>query len=109
MRKFNLITGLIGFGLFATSAIQAQTPKDASVTVNTTGCLVRADRAHQYSMTDDTGKKFELIPDNGVNMKRHVGQKVMVTGTETMRKRGEREGVEYLRVNQVKRVDAACQ
>lgn len=26
MGKFNLIAGLIGFGLFATSAIQAQTP-----------------------------------------------------------------------------------
>jgi hypothetical protein len=41
-------------------------------------------------------------------MKKHVGQKVMITGTETKVKRGEREGVEYLRVNQVKRVDSAC-
>ena len=110
MVKFNLIAGLIGFGLFATSATQAQTPvpKGASEIVNTTGCLVRADKAHRYSMTDDSGKTFELIPDNGVNMKKHVGQKVMITGTETKVKRGEREGVEYLRVNQVKRVDSAC-
>ena len=110
MGKFNLITGLIGFGLFATSAIEAQTavPKDASQIVNMTGCLVRTDKAHQYSVTDDTGKTFELLPDNGINMKKHVGQKVMITGTETKRKKGEREGVEYLRVNQVKRVDTSC-
>jgi hypothetical protein len=111
MGKFNLIAGLIGFGLFATSATQAQTPvpKHASVTINTTGCLARTDRPHQYLMTaDDTGQTFELLPDNGINMKKHVGQKVMITGTETKRKKGEREGVEYLRVNQVKRVDASC-
>jgi hypothetical protein len=83
-------------------------PKGASETINTTGCLVRADKAHQYSVTDDTGKTFELLPGNGINMKKHVGQKVMITGTETKRKEGEREGVEYLRVNQVKRVDASC-
>ena len=110
MGKFNLIAGLIGFGLFATSATQAQTPvpKGASKTINMTGCLARADKAHQYSMTDDTGKTFELLPDNGINMKKHVGQKVMVTGTVTKRKKGESEGVEYLRVNQVKRIDASC-
>ena len=110
MGKFNLIAGLIGFGLFATSATQAQTPvpKGASEIINTTGCLVRTDKAHQYSVTDDSGKTFELVPDNGINMKKHVGQKVMITGTETRRKKGEREGVEYLRVNQVKRIDASC-
>jgi hypothetical protein len=110
MGKFNLVAGLIGFGLFATSAIQAQTPvpKGASETINTTGCLVRTDKAHQYSVTDDAGKTFELLPDKGINMKKHVGQKVMITGTVTKRTKGESEGVEYLRVNQVKRVDASC-
>jgi hypothetical protein len=110
MSKFNLIAGLIGFGLFATSATQAQSPapKGASEIINTTGCLVRTDKAHQYSMTDETGKTFELLPDNGINMKKHVGQKVMVTGTVTKRRKGESAGVEYLRVNQVKRVDASC-
>jgi hypothetical protein len=111
MGKFNLIAGLVGFGLFATSATQAQTPlpKFASETVNTTGCLVRADRPHQYSVTDDAGTKFELLSgNNGVNIRKHVGQKVMVTGTVTKRKQGEREGVQYLRVDQVKRVNASC-
>ncbi len=110
MGKFNLIAALIGFGLFATSATQAQTPvpKHASETINATGCLARTDRAHQYSLTDDSGRTFELVADNGVNMHKHVGQKVMITGTETKRKKGEREGVEYLRVNQVKRVNSSC-
>ncbi len=102
MGKFNLIAAVIGFGLFATSAAQA------SETINATGCLVRTDKAHQYSLTDDSGKTFELVADNGVNMRKHVGQKVMITGTETKRKKAEREGVEYLRVNQVKRVNASC-
>jgi len=110
MGKFNLIAGLIGFGLFATSAIPAQTevPKDASLIVNTTGCLVRTDKAHQYSITDESGKTFDLISGDGINMKKHVGQKVMVTGTVTKQKKGEREGVEYLHVDQVKRIDKSC-
>jgi len=110
MGKFNLIAaGLIGFGLFVTSASQAQSlPGDTTETINTTGCLVRTDKAHEYSITDNTGKTFELLPDKGVDMKKHVGQKVMITGNVTKRKKGDSEGVEYLRVNQVKRVDASC-
>jgi hypothetical protein len=110
MGKFNLLAGLIGFGLFATSAIQAQapTPKPESVTVNTTGCLVRTDKAHQYSITDESGKTFELLSGDGINMKKHVGQKVMVTGIMTKERKGAREGVEYLRVDQVKRIDKSC-
>ncbi len=49
-----------------------------------------------------------MIPGDGINMKKHVGQKVMVTGTVTKQKKGEREGVEYLRVDQVKRIDTSC-
>ena len=110
MSKFNLIAGLIGVGLFATSATQAQTPvpKYASETVNTTGCLVKTDKAHQYSITDDSGKTFELLSGDGINMRKHVGQKVMVTGVVTKEKKGAREGVEYLRVDQVKRIDKSC-
>jgi hypothetical protein len=111
MGKFNLIAGLIGFGLFATSATQAQNslPRDATQTINTVGCLANTDRPHQYSLTtDDTGQTFELLSDNGINIHKHVGQKVMITGTVTKEKRGEREGVEYLRLNQVKRVDGSC-
>jgi hypothetical protein len=102
MLKLNLITGFIGFALFSTVATQAK-----DTTVNLTGCLVQGQRAHEYSVTDDSGKTFELLPDRGVYMKKHLGQKVMVTGSVTRQKQAT-DNFEYLRVNQVKRVDASC-
>ena len=114
MKKSNLKATLgLAACLFAVPALYAST------TVNVTGCLARGARAHQYTTTDNTGKTFGLIaePGTAVNMHKHVGQEVMVTGTAAKAKKARREAAksgtpadnEYLRVNQIKEVSGSCQ
>lgn len=91
----------------------------ASTTVNMTGCLARGARTHEYTATDNTGKTFGLIAQQGagVNIKKHVGQEVMVTGTLAKAGRERHEATktgtpvydEYVRVYQIKRVSPSCQ
>jgi len=113
MRAINLLTliaGLVSFGVFITPA------RATTEIANLTGCLARGARAHQYSLKDDNGTTYGLLPSSGLNMKRHVGQKVMITGSVIKAKREQREAREsgavpeneYLRVDQVKKVSASC-
>jgi hypothetical protein len=114
MRGLNLtlMAGLIGFGFFITP-----TTKGSTEVANLTGCLVRGDRVHQYSLTDGNGTTYGLLPYKGINMKKHVGETVRVTGWVIKAKKEQREAQdtgnpvdnEYLRVNQVKTVSASCQ
>jgi hypothetical protein len=90
---------------------------NASTMVNTTGCLARGAGAHEYTTTDSNGKTFGLLPGPGINMKKHVGQEVMITGDvikakkarHEVRKNGTTAEEEYLRVNQIKEVSKSCQ
>jgi hypothetical protein len=109
--NLTLIAGLIGFGLFVTPMTKGSTE-----VANLTGCLVRGDRVHQYSLTDENGMTYGLVPYKGVNMKKHVGETVRITGWVIKAKKEQREAREsgtsvdneYLRVNQVKRVSPSC-
>jgi sporulation protein YlmC with PRC-barrel domain len=109
--NLTLIAGLVGIGLFVTP-----TTKGSTEVANLTGCLARGDRPHQYSLTDGNGTTYGLLPDASVNMKKHVGQTVRVTGMVIKAKKEQREAqesgnpvdTEYLRVNQVKKVSASC-
>jgi hypothetical protein len=106
-----LIAGLVGFGLLVTPTTKASTE-----VANLTGCLVRGDRPHQYSLTDNNGMTYGLVPYRDINMKRHVGQTVNISGWVIKGKREQREAREsgtpvaneYLRVNGVKRVSPSC-
>ncbi|HEY3824414.1 MAG TPA: hypothetical protein VGL82_07630 [Bryobacteraceae bacterium] len=106
-----LIAGLVGFGLLFTPTTKASTE-----VANLTGCLVRGDRPHQYSLTDNNGTTYGLVPSREVNMKRHVGQTVNISGWVIKAKREQREAREsatpatneYLRVNRVKRISPSC-
>jgi hypothetical protein len=115
--NLNLITGFVGFGLLAipaTSVVSAEPKGDK--TVNLTGCLANGDRTHEYSIKDQSGQNFELLPAAGMNMKKHVGQAVMVTGRVAKAKRerdeareaGKPADSEYLRVYQLKSVNPSC-
>jgi hypothetical protein len=109
--NFTVIAGLMGFGFFA-----VPTTKGSTEVANLTGCLVRGDRAHQYSLTDGNGTTYGLVPYKGIDMKKHVGETVRVTGWVIKAKKEQREAEEsgtpvdneYLRVNQVKRVSPSC-
>jgi hypothetical protein len=112
MKALNLtvVSALVGFGILVT-------PMAGSTEVaNLTGCLARGDRAHQYSLTDGNGTTYGLVPYRDINMKKHVGQTVRVTGWVIKAKKEQREAREsgapvdneYLRVNQVKKVSQSC-
>ena len=91
----------------------------ASTTVNMTGCLARGARAHQYTATDNPGENYGLTAESGtgVNIKKHVGPEVMVTGTVVKGAKARREAAktgtapddQYLRVDQIKKVSPSCQ
>jgi hypothetical protein len=114
MKALNLtvMAGLMGFGLFVTPMTKGSTEVS-----NLTGCLARGDRAHQYSLTDSNGTTYGLLPDKGIDMKRHVGQTVNVSGWVIKAKKEQREAQEsgtpvdneYLRVNHVKKISPSCQ
>ncbi len=109
--KLTLIAGVVTAGLFVPPVTKA-----SSEIANVTGCLVQGDRIHQFSLTDENGTTYGLVPGKNVTMKRHVGQKVAVTGQVIKAKREQREAREdgkpvdndYLRVDQVKRVEGSC-
>lgn len=105
MKKSNL-TAKIGLA----ACLLAVPVLNASTTINMRGCLARSAKAHEYTATDNSGKTFGLIAEPGVNMHKHVGQEVMITGNVTKSKRTRRVAAdEYLRVNQIKEVSASCQ
>ena len=109
--NLTLIAGLAAFGLLVTPMVKASTE-----VANLTGCLAQGARAHQYSLTDDNGTTYGLVPYRDINMKRHVGQTVQVTGWVIKAKKEQREATEsgapvdneYLRVNRVKKVSQSC-
>jgi hypothetical protein len=113
-RNLTLMAGLVGVGLFVTPTTKASTE-----VANLTGCLALGDRAHQYSLKDENGTTYGLVPDASINasMKRHVGQTVNVSGWVIKAKKEQREAREsgtpvdneYLRVNHVKKISPSCQ
>ena len=112
--NLTLIAGLVGFGLFVTPMTKGSTE-----VANLTGCLARGDSAREYSLTDENGTTYGLVPDARINasMRRHVGQTVSVSGWVIKAKREQRESREsgapvdneYLRVNNVKKISPSCQ
>jgi hypothetical protein len=114
--NFKLIA-LASFGLLLMPSLATRSSEaKASTTINTVGCLARGETPHEYSVTNGTGTTYGLLPENGINMSKHVGEKVMITGTVTKAKRERREAREsgtpadnqYLRVDQIKMVSPSC-
>lgn len=73
--NLTLITGLVGFGLFVTPMTKGSTE-----VANLTGCPARGDRAHQYAPKDENGTTYGLVPYKGINMRKHVGETVNISG-----------------------------
>jgi hypothetical protein len=72
---------------------------------------------HEYAMTDNIGERYGLRPEGGINVRKHVGQEVMVTGDVMKAKKERREASRngnpvddrYLRVYQIKEMNQSCQ
>ena len=88
-----------------------------SVTVS--GCLQNGDEANEFSITGEDGKNYDL-PSSSVDLSKHVGHKVTVTGTfkaeSYAKEKGEEEANEKkeapeagdIRVTNLKMVSDSC-
>jgi len=106
-----LVLGLV-FGAITLIAQDTEKSKDATVTV--TGCLQKGDEPGEYSITGEDGKRYGLH-GKGVDLSKHLGHKVTVTGTKVREENEEKEkketgGGEYadLRVSNVKHISETC-
>jgi hypothetical protein len=66
-------------GMYVTAAGFAQT-KAAGGKTTVTGCLQKGDEADEFSITGEDGKTYGLR-STAVDLSKHLGHKVTVTGT----------------------------
>ncbi len=67
------------FGLYCTPTGFAQ-EKSAGGETTVTGCLQKGDEADEFSITGEDGKTYGLR-SSAVDLSKHLGHKVTVTGT----------------------------
>src|SRR5438876_4329076 len=118
VRLFVLITVSLVFGFYCILAGLAQA-KAAGGKTTVTGCLQKGDEADEFSITGEDGKTYGLR-SSAVDLSKHLGHKVTVTGTlkaESYEKeKGEREENEKkeaveagdIRVTNLKMVSDTC-
>jgi hypothetical protein len=84
-----LLGGLMLVGLPLSVAGRVPGPEVKPKPVTVTGCLEKADEEGEFIITDESGKKYELISKT-VALADHVGHKVTVKGTEVAAKEAEK-------------------
>ena len=105
----------LGLGSLAWTTQENQTKTKAAKSVTVTGCLQKGDEAGEYSVTGEDGKHYGLRGSNSVDLSKHLGHKVTVTGTK-MREENEKKekneagGGDYadLRVTNIKHLSESC-
>lgn len=102
----------LSLGTIALPAQENQTKGGKGVTV--TGCLQKGDEAGEYSITGEDGKHYGLRSKT-VDLSKHMGHKVTVTGTKMREENEEKErneagGGEYadLMVTNLKMISEGC-
>lgn len=88
--------------------------KSESKTV--TGCLQKGDEPNEYSITDASGKTYEMRSSQ-VKLAEHLGHKVTVTGRlkgetdedEEREAKGSTKEAGYIQVTKLAMVSASCQ
>jgi hypothetical protein len=107
----------LSLGSVASTAQENQTKATKHKAVTVAGCLQKGDEAGEYAITSDDGKRYGLH-SKAVDLSKHVGHKVTVTGTkmhEANEEKKEQEkkeagGAEYadLRVTDVTHISESC-
>ena len=108
----------LSFGSMVLVAQENQTKTKSGQAVTVTGCLQKGDEPGEYSLKSEDGKLYGLHSKT-VDLSKHLGHKVTVTGTKIREKNEQKEehekkeagGGEYadLRVTNLKHVSEACQ
>jgi hypothetical protein len=105
----------LGLGSLAWTAQENETKTKSGKSVMVTGCLQKGDEAGEYAVTSEDGKRYGLHESTGVDLSKHLGHKVTVTGTKMreeneQKEKSEARGGEYadLRVTNVKHISETC-
>ncbi len=105
----------LGLGSLAWTTQENQTKTKGGKSVTVTGCLQKGDEAGEYAVTGEDGKRYGLHESSGVDLSKHLGHKVSVTGTKMREENEEKEkheagGGEYadLRVTNIKHISETC-
>src|SRR6267378_2229225 len=105
----------LSLGSLAWTAQESQTKTKSGKAVTVTGCLQKGDEAGEYSITSEDGKRYGLR-SKSVDLSKHLGHKVTVTGTKMREEKEEKEekqagGGEYadLQVTNLKMISQSCQ
>jgi len=106
-----------GLYLVTAGGVRASAAGKKDLTV--TGCLQKGDEANEFSITGEDGKSYDLT-SSSVELSKHVGHKVTVTGTfkaeSYSKEKGEKEANEKkeapeagdIRVTSLKMVSDSC-
>jgi hypothetical protein len=104
----------LGLGSLAWTAQEDQTKTKGGKSVTVTGCLQKGDEAGEYSVAGEDGKRYG-VRSKSVDLSKHLGHKVTVTGTKMReeneeKKKNEAGGGEYadLRVTDIKHISETC-
>lgn len=87
-----------------------------SETKSVTGCLQKGDEPNEYSITDTSGKTYEMRSSN-VKLADHLGHKVTVTGRlkgetdedEEREAKGSKKESGYIQVTNLTMISTSCQ
>jgi hypothetical protein len=105
----------LGLGSLAWTAQEPETKTKGGKNVTVTGCLQKGDEAGEYAVTAEDGKRYGLHESSGMDLSKHLGHKVTVTGTKMREENEPKEkheagGGEYadLRVTNIKHISETC-
>ena len=105
----------LGLSSLAWTSQENQTKAKSGKSLSVTGCLQKGDEAGEFSVTGEDGKRYGLHSSNSVDLSKHLGHKVTVTGTKMREENEEKEkkeagGGEYadLRVTNIKHISETC-
>ena len=105
----------LGLGSLAWTAQENDTKMKGGKSMTVTGCLQKGDEAGEYTVMNEDGKRYGLHESSGVDLSKHVGHKVSVTGTKMReaneaKEKHEAGGAEAadLRVTNVKHISETC-
>ena len=115
VRNVLVLVLALSFGSIASIAQESQTKTKSGKSMTVTGCLQKGDEAGEYSITGEDGKRYGLR-SKSVDLSKHMGHKVTVTGTKMREENEEKEKKEAgqgeyadLRVTNIKHISESCQ
>ena len=114
LHKVSILALVLAFGSVSLIAQENQEKSTRGNKVTVTGCLQKGDEAGEYTITGTDGMQYGLR-SKSVDLSKHVGHNVTVTGTKMREKNEAKEKDEkseesaHLRVSSVKMNSTSCQ